>query len=67
MGILCSFVGCIAIYAALFSTGCFLYGRWAAAFGLLALTVVSALLLFRCWKKLEQISVDNGSESLENQ
>ena len=67
MGILCSFVGCIAIYAALFSTGCFLYGRWAAAFGLLALTVVSALLLFRCWTKLEQISVDNGSESLENQ
>ena len=67
MGILCSFVGCIAIYAALFSTGCFLYGRWAAAFGLLALTVVGALLLFRCWKKLEQISVDNGSESLENQ
>ena len=67
MGILCSFVGCIAIYAALFSTGCFLYGRWAAAFGLLALTVVGALLLFRCWKKLEQISVDNGSESVENQ
>ena len=67
MGILCSFVGCIAIYAALFSTGCFLYGRWAAAFGLLALTVVGALLLFRCWKKLEQISVDNDSESLENQ
>ncbi len=67
MGILCSFVGCIAIYAALFSTGCFLYGRWDAAFGLLALTVVGALLLFRCWKKLEQISVDNGSESLENQ
>ena len=67
MGILCSFVGCIAIYAALFSTGCFLYGRWAAAFGLLALTVVGALLLFWCWKKLEQISVDNGSESLENQ
>lgn len=67
MGILCSFVGCIAIYAALFSTGCFLYGRWIAAFGLLALTVVGALLLFRCWKKLEQISVDNGSESVENQ
>ncbi len=67
MGILCSFVGCIAIYAALFSTGCFLYGCWAAAFGLLALTVVGALLLFRCWKKLEQISVDNGSESVENQ
>ncbi|MBQ2555343.1 MAG: Na+:solute symporter [Thermoguttaceae bacterium] len=67
MGILCSFVGCIAIYAALFSTGCFLYGRWVAAFGLLALTVVGALLLFRCWKKLEQISVDNGSESVENQ
>lgn len=67
MGILCSFVGCIAIYAALFSTGCFLYGRWAAAFGLLALTVVGALLLFRCWKKLEQISVDNGSDAVENQ
>lgn len=67
MGILCSFVGCIAIYAALFSTGCFLYGRWAAAFGLLTLTVVGALLLFRCWKKLEQISADNGSDAVENQ
>lgn len=64
MGILCSFVGCIAIYCSLFTVGSLLYGSYTNACALLVVTVVSAWILFASWKKMERISVNNGTDVL---
>ena len=58
-GILCSVVGCAAIYAALFAVGAFLYGNAALGVGLTIGSVVGALLLFAVWKKMERVSPDD--------
>jgi Na+/proline symporter len=44
---LCWFLGCAVVYTALFGTGYLVYGRTALGLGLLTLTAVSALGLFR--------------------
>ncbi|MBQ9872885.1 MAG: Na+:solute symporter [Thermoguttaceae bacterium] len=62
-GILCSFVGCVAIYCALFAVGAYLYGKFVVGTWLLFGTVVGAFLLFTCWRRLEAISVKNGDET----
>ena len=62
MGILCSFVGCVAIYCSLFAVGSFLYGSYTNACALLIVTVASALILFSSWKKMEKISADNETD-----
>ncbi|MBR5758992.1 MAG: Na+:solute symporter [Thermoguttaceae bacterium] len=64
MGILCSFVGCIAIYCSLFTVGSLLYGSYTNACALLVVTVVSAWILFASWKKMERITVNNGTDVL---
>ncbi len=64
LGILCSLVGCVAIYCSLFSIGSLLYGNYATACALLIVTVVSAWILFAFWKRLEKISVENGTDEL---
>ncbi|MDO5309275.1 MAG: sodium:solute symporter family protein [Planctomycetia bacterium] len=56
MGILCSFVGCIAIYSTLFAVGAFLYGQTAFGATLTVLALVSSLLLFVAWRKLQDES-----------
>lgn len=56
MGILCSFVGCVAIYCALFAAGAFLYGKTTSGCVLSVVAVGGALLLFKCWRELEKIS-----------
>lgn len=60
MGIACSFIGCVAIYSALFAVGAFLYGEMVNGCILSVVTVVGAFALFDFWKKLENISVQNG-------
>ena len=62
LGILCSFIGCVAIYSALFSVGCLLYGEYIRAGVLLLITVVGGFALFACWRKQEKISIENGTE-----
>ncbi len=57
--ILCSVVGCIAIYAALFGVGQVLYGHVGCGVGLLIGAVVAGFLLFSCWKKMENVSAMN--------
>lgn len=64
MGILCSFVGCIAIYCALFASGAFIYGKYFFGCVLLSLTIVSSLVLFKCWRRLENIAIKNGTEDV---
>lgn len=51
-GILCMVLGCTAIYAALFSTGYLIYGRYALGSTLGAVAVVASILLAYSWKKL---------------
>jgi MFS family permease len=51
-GILCMVLGCTAIYAALFSTGYLIYGRYALGITLGAVAVVASVLLAYSWKKL---------------
>ena len=51
-GILCMFLGCIAIYSALFATGYLLYGRYALGGVLCAVAVGSSFLLARQWRRL---------------
>lgn len=59
-GILCSVVGCVAIYAALFCVGAYLYGEWLTGTILLTVSVVGGFALFRCWQGMEKIAEENG-------
>ena len=60
LGILCSVVGCVAIYSALFCVGAFLYGETVVGAILLAVAVVGSFLLFRCWNGMRKVIVANG-------
>ncbi len=52
LGIVCMVVGCVAVYAALFATGYWIYGRrlWAAI--LSAIALVATTVLIKTWKNL---------------
>jgi Na+/proline symporter len=54
LGLLCTLVGTIMVYAALFATGYFIYGRTVAAWGLSAVTVASAVVLVIAWPKISR-------------
>jgi hypothetical protein len=45
-------LGCVAVYALLFSTGMFLYGHKGAAAGLLALAIVAAVGIRGLWARV---------------
>jgi len=51
-GILCMVLGCIAVYAALFATGNFIYGRMGWGFGLAAGFAAACAALFAVWRKM---------------
>jgi hypothetical protein len=51
-GILCMVFGCVGVYAALFGTGLWIYGRYMPAAILTAVAVVSAIVLLKLWGKL---------------
>jgi len=51
-GILCMLLGCVSIYAALFATGYWLYGRYALASFLTAVAVGAGVVLARQWRVL---------------
>jgi Na+/proline symporter len=48
-GILCMFLGVVAVYCALFATGQWIYGRYEIALVLTVVTLLAAYLLFRTW------------------
>jgi len=51
-GILCMITGCFAVYAALFATGSWIYGRIGPAIVLTIAAAAGSLVLFRLWNKL---------------
>ena len=52
MGILCSFIGCIAVYATLFATGNWIYGYYIYASILTIIALVGFILLSIFWKDI---------------
>lgn len=50
-GLLCSALGCVAVWAALFATGLWIYGRGAAATGLFALALAASWAISAIWKR----------------
>ncbi len=58
MQILCVFLGCVTIYASLFSVGNFVYGNKAWGFILIAFALVSVFALFKCFGKFGVESED---------
>ncbi|MDO5579825.1 MAG: sodium:solute symporter family protein [Planctomycetia bacterium] len=54
LGILCSVIGCIAVYAALFSFGMFLYGRFLFGSVLLGIAVLCSWFLFKAWNQVNK-------------
>ncbi len=55
MGILCMFLGCMAVYATMFATGYWLYGQTTGAIILTVTAVVSAIALFVTWSKMRAV------------
>ena len=53
VGILCMFLGCLAVYSALFATGYWIYANKVPAIILTATAIVSAALLIKTWTKLD--------------
>ncbi len=51
--LLCAFLGCIAVYSALFATGSWLYGQTMPALGLSAVAVICGYIIFTIWSKLK--------------
>jgi len=51
-GILCMFLGCVAVYSVLFATGNWIYSKVLPAVILTCLAVVSAVLLFLMWGRV---------------
>ncbi len=60
LGVLCSVVGCVVIYAALFAVGALLYGQIARGCVLIAVAAVGSFALFACWKKMENVDAKNA-------
>ncbi len=52
MGILCTVISCIAVYAALFATGFYIYGNYMSAIILTLVFVVGITALIPLWKKI---------------
>ena len=52
-GILCMFLGVVAVYCALFATGQWIYGRTGLASVLTAVSAAAAYLLFKAWKRMK--------------
>ncbi len=51
-GIVCTVLGCVAVYSALFATGNWLYMNYPLAAGLTLLALVSTVILIGQWRKL---------------
>ena len=52
MGILCMFIGCTAVYSALFGTGYWIYGNYLPAVILSCVGIVSSVLLIVLWGRV---------------
>lgn len=55
-GVLCMFLGCVTVYAALFATGCWLYSRTSQAMTLTIVGIVAGALLAAAWRRLRALN-----------
>ncbi len=62
IGILCMLIGCVAVYAALFATGYWIYGNYVAA---TFLTVVSALAIYALMRLWHRVAGESAGESAD--
>lgn len=65
LGILCSVIGCVAIYSALFATGAFLYGQIGAGIALTVVAVAGSVVLFTSWRKMEASTAANEASETD--
>ena len=63
MGILCTVIGCITVYSALFSTGYFLYGQYPLAILLVVIAVGGAIFIAKSWRQI--ISAPEKDDHIE--
>ncbi len=54
LGILCSVIGCIAVYSSLFAVGAFLYGNYSLGIFLTFLSAVGSFVLFKTWNTVRK-------------
>ena len=54
LGIVCMVIGCVAVYAALFAVGYWIYGKLTVAITLLLVAVAGMYALFKLWGKVNQ-------------
>lgn len=57
--------GCVAIYAALFATGLFLYGRVGSGLAAAGLAAAASLILVRCWRGVASGTADADASAKE--
>ncbi len=50
--ILCVFIGCVSVYASLFSIGSFVYGQYLTGIGLGCVAIIGAYFLLQLFGKL---------------
>ena len=56
LGILCSVIGCVCVYASLFAAGCWIYAQWIPAAALTAVAAVCALVLLLTWNRVSKVN-----------
>ena len=61
-GVLCMLLGSLAVYASLFATGYWFYGRTGLAVGLAVLAGVCVTALFRVWGGVAQLLREEESD-----
>jgi hypothetical protein len=54
-GVICMLLGSLAVYASLFATGYWLYGRPVLAMGLIALAAVCLVAVFKIWGQVVEL------------
>lgn len=66
LGILASFLGCVSIYAALFSTGALLYGQYKMAILLGCTAVIGAVLIYQTWRMMSHQTKNEAEQGLND-
>lgn len=63
LGILCSVIGCVAVYAALLATGYWIYWQTVPATVLTAVAAIASFLMMKTWSRANGGPADNRAES----
>lgn len=62
LGILCSVIGCVAVYAALLATGYWIYWQTVPATVLTAVAAIASFLMMKTWSRANGGPADNRAE-----